>query len=141
VAQLVGAESEAINIRDVMRESQHRHAVLAWQRDYFARSAQLDLAKLSGGALLDRLESMLKPADGTGGDPDDSVREARASVVADLSFYRGRYADGYTLLRLPAERLPRTGPTLAMTVVGAVLASLLLATLLTLAFRWRSLLD
>jgi hypothetical protein len=139
VAQLVGAESEAINIRDAMRESDRKRRILDWQRDFFTKVATLDLTSLSGAALLNRLESMLKSSAMDSADPDSVVREARATILADLSVFRARYVDGYTVLRMPPERPPRVGPSLAVHLVGGVAASAVLAVLLTLALRWRRL--
>lgn len=82
---------------------------------------------------------MLKSSAMDSADPDSVVREARATILADLSVFRARYVDGYTVLRMPPERPPRVGPSLAVHLVGGVAASAVLAVLLTLALRWRRL--
>ena len=139
VAQLVGAESEAIGIRDLIRETERKRRVLGWQKQYFAKVAELSMPSLSGASLLAKLESLAGPDDGAAPVQDDAVREARAVVIAELSAFRGRYVDGYTLLRVPPERLSRLGPSLWLHAVGGIIASLVLALIVTLALRWRQL--
>ena len=93
--------------------------------------------RLPGAAFLGKLESLLGSADRQSANQDDAAHEARAMITAELSVFRGRYVDGYTLLRAPPERLSRLGPSLLLHAVGGFIASLMLALLITLALRWR----
>jgi hypothetical protein len=138
VTQLVGASSDAISIRDSIRESERKIRQGTWASSVFDEAGKLNLAALSGRAYMDQLESIVRSDSMRGAQDDEAIREARSNAEADLSVFRGRYAIGYTMLRMPPERPPRAGPPLLAHAVGGILTGLVLAVLLTLALHWRT---
>jgi hypothetical protein len=138
VTQLVGASSDAIGIRDSIRESERKIRQGTWASSVFDEAGKLDVTALSGRAYMDQLESIVRSNSTRGAQDDEAIREARANIEAELSVFRGRYAIGYTMLRMPPERPPRAGPPLLAHAVGGILTGLVLAVLLTLALHWRT---
>ena len=138
VTQLVGASSDAIGIRDSIRESERKIRQGKWANAVFDEAAKLDLATLAGRGYMDQLESIVRSNSMRGGDDAEAISEARSTLEAELSVFRGRYAIGYTMLRAPPERPPRAGPPLLAHLVGAILTGLVLAVLLTLALHWKT---
>jgi hypothetical protein len=137
VAQLVGASSEAIGIRDSINESERKIRQLTWMNSVLGEAAKLNVSALSGRNYMAQMESILQSNSTRGAADDEAIREARSIIEAELSVFRGRYSIGYTMLRAPPERPPRVGPPLLAHAVGGFLASLVLAILLTLALHWR----
>ncbi len=137
VTQLIGASSEAISIRDSIRESERKIHQGTWARSVFDEAGKLNIAALSGRAYMDQVESLVRSDSIRGAQDDESLREARSNIEAELSVFRGRYVIGYTMLRAPPERPARGGPPLLAHLVGGVLAGLVLAILLVLAIYWK----
>jgi len=135
VTQLIGASSDAIEIRDSLRETERTIRQVTWMSSVFDEAGKLNGVALSGRSYLAQLESILRSK--RGAEDDEAVPAARSNIEADLSVFRGRYIIGYTILRAPPERPPRAGPPLLAHAVGGMLASLVLAVLLTLALRWK----
>ena len=138
VTQLIGASSDAINIRDSIRESERKIRQGTWASSVFDDAGKLNVTALSGRIYMDQLESIVRSAAMHGADDDEAIREARSNIEAELSVFRGRYAIGYTMLRAPPERPSRAGPPLLAHAVGGILTGLVLALLLTLALHWRT---
>ena len=138
VTQLVGASSEAIGIRDSLRESERKIRQLTWMGSVFDEAGKLNVTAFSGRNYMTQLESIARSDSMHGAADDEAIREARTTIGAELSVFRGRYAIGYTMLRAPPERPPRAGPPLLAQAVGGVLTSLVLAVLLTLALHWKT---
>jgi hypothetical protein len=137
VTQLIGASSDAIGIRDSIRESEYRIRQLTWMSSVFDEAGKLNVAALPGRSYLAQLESILRSDSMRGVQDNETIREARSTIEAELSVFRGRYAIGYTMLRAPPERPPRAGPPLLAHAVGGILASFVLAVLLILALHWK----
>ncbi len=138
VTQLIGASSDAINIRDSIRESERKIRQGTWASSVFDDAGKLNIVALSGRAYMDQVESILRSNSMRGAQDEQAVREARSNIEAELSVFRGRYSIGYTMLRAPPERPARAGPPLLAHFVGGVLSGLILAILLTLALHWKS---
>jgi len=138
VSQLVGASSDAIGIRDSIRESERKIRQGNWANALFDDAAKLDVTTLSGRGYMDRLEALVRSESKRGVDDAQAIGEARSTIEAELSVFRGRYAIGYTMLRAPPERLPRAGPSSLAHLVGGILTGLVLSILLTLALHWKS---
>ncbi len=138
VTQLIGAASDAINIRDSIRESERKLRQGTWASSVFDDAGKLNIAVLSGRAYMEQLESIVRSDSMRGAQDEEAVREARSNIEAELSVFRGRYSIGYTMLRGPPERPPRAGPPLLAHLVGGVLSGLVLAVLLTLALHWKT---
>ena len=138
VTQLIGASSDAIGIRDSIRESENKIRQVTWMSSVFDEAGKLNVAALPGRSYMAQLESIVRSDSRRGAEDSEAIREARSTIEADLSVFRGRYAIGYTILRAPPERPPRAGPPLLAHAVGGILASFVLAALLTLALRWRA---
>jgi hypothetical protein len=137
VAQLVGASSEAIGIRDSISESERKIRQLTWMNSVLGEAGKLNISALSGRNYMAQMESILESNSTRGAADDEAIREGRSIIEAELSVFRGRYSIGYTMLRAPPERPPRAGPPLLAHAVGGILASLVLAILLTLALHWK----
>ena len=112
--------------------------VVAEKLGQFDEAGKLNVMALSGRAYMDQVESIVRSGSIRGAQDDESIREARANIEAELSVFRGRYVIGYTMLRMPPERPPRAGPPLLAHAVGGILTGLVLAVLLTLALHWRT---
>lgn len=138
VTQLIGASSDAIGIRDSIRESERKIRQGTWAEAVFDEAGKLDLAMLGGRGYMDRLESIVRSDSMRGGEDVEAIREARSTIEAELSVFRGRYAIGYTMLRAPPERPSRAGPSLLAHAAGGILSGLVLAVLLTLALHWKT---
>src|SRR6266404_2654470 len=138
VTQLIGASSDAIGIRDSIRESEHKIRQGTWATSVFDETGKLNVTPLSGRAYMDQVESIVRSDSIRGAQDDEAIREARSNIEAEISVFRGRYAIGYTMLRMPPERPPRAGPPLLAHAVGGILTGLVLAILLTLALHWRT---
>jgi hypothetical protein len=137
VTQLVGASSEAIGIRDSISESERKIRQMTWTTSVFDEVGKLNTAALSGRSFLTQVESIARSAM-RGANDDEAIREAWSLIEAEISVFRGRYAIGYTILRAPPDRPPRAGPPVFAHAVGGMLASLVLAVLVTLALHWKS---
>jgi hypothetical protein len=138
VTQLVGASSDAIGIRDSIRESERKIRQGTWASSVFDEAGKLNVTALSGRGYMAQLESIVRSDSMRGLVDDEATREARSTLEAELSVFRGRYAIGYTMLRMPPERPPRAGPPLLAHAVGGMLTGLVLAVLLTLALHWKT---
>lgn len=138
VAQLVGASSEAIGTRDSISESERKIRQLTWMNSVLEEAGKPNISALSGRNYMAQVESILQSNSTRGAADDEAIREARSIIEAELSVFRGRYSIGYTMLRAPPERPPRAGPPLLAHAVGGMLASLVLAILLTLALHWKA---
>lgn len=137
VTQLVGASSEAIGIRDSIGESERKIRQVTWMRSVFDEAGKLNVVALSGRNYMTQLETIARSNSTRGVADEEAIHEVQSTIEAELSVFRGRYLIGYTLLRAPAERPPRAGPSLLAHAVGGVLTGLVLALLLTLALHWR----
>jgi hypothetical protein len=137
VTQLVGASSEAIGIRDSISESERKIRQLTWSTSVFEEASKLNITESSGRSYMAQLESIARSSM-RGAANDEAVREAWSTIEAELSVFRGRYSIGYTILRAPPERPPRSGPSLLAHAVGGMLTSLVLAILLILALHWKN---
>ena len=141
VTQLVGAASDAIDIRDSIRRSERKLRSLTWMNAVFDEAAKQNVTALSGSSGLAKLEAIVHSDPLHQVDDDEAIREARTIIEADLSELKGRYTIGYTILRAPLEQPSRTGPPLLAHAIGGILASLVIAVLLTLALHWKMVLD
>src|SRR5262249_33486762 len=83
VAQLVGASSEAISIRDSIRESERKIRQATWTRSVFDEAGKLNVPAFSGHGYLAELESIVQSDSPRGVTDDEVIREARATIEAE----------------------------------------------------------
>ena len=105
VAQLIGASSDAIGIRDSIRESERKIRQGTWVTPVFDEAAKLNVTALSGRYMDQSGSDCAIGFDARRARWGSHTRSARANCIeAEVSVFRGRYAIGYTMLRMPPER-------------------------------------